>query len=164
MGIDLTGPDEQDWLGGEEAPPIRYSELTTDDERDSAVIEQLRQPLVEVLSEWFSDRGYTTVSTSSTKTELAAWSALNWLEKTDENSSITDLLDSVERPDTDESGWLDRYLRNVAEAVIGEISDEALESIGSIMSDSSQGKRPRKSDTVSDQAAISKITQNSRLE
>jgi hypothetical protein len=164
MSIDLTEADEQDWLAGEESPPIRYSELTTDDERDSAVIEQLREPLTEVLSEWFSDRGYTTISTSSTKTEAAAQSALNWLEKADENSSITDILDSVEKTDTDESGWLDRYLRDVAEAVVEEISDEALETIGSMISDSKQRKRPRKSDTVSDQAAIGKITQNRRLE
>lgn len=168
MGIDLTGSDEQDWLGGEEAPPIRYSELATDEERDSAVVEQLREPVSEVLSEWFSDRGYTTVSSSVWKIDLATRTVLGWYEETDETPPISDLLDSVERPETSDSEWMERYLRDVAEAVVEETPDEMLEFIGSEMTvqnrDSDRRSRPRMTDAVSDQTAIGNHTQNRRLE
>jgi hypothetical protein len=144
MGIDLTGPDEQDWMDGEEAPPIRYSELTTDEERTKAVLLQLKEPLAEALSDLFFDQEYV-YHGSRTKfiLEHLAESLLLWLEDTDETPSAIDLLQSVEKPTTGDSGGVDEYLSAVAELVVNEVPDEKIESVRSSVektcTDSSEG-------------------------
>ncbi len=125
MSIDLTGPDEQDWADGEKAPPIRYSEMTTDDERTSDAVEQLKEPLVEVLTTHYR---YADVPPSEPYPDLVKMAAINTINHLDSelNSSVEELFESVALPSRDQSGWMDEYLHRVAQKVVENASDSLL--------------------------------------
>lgn len=111
MSIDLTGAGEQDWMDGEAGPQIRYSELTTADERTSEAVEQLREPLIEVMITHSAECSAPSLNRETAG--LAANMFVNYLNS-QPDSSVREVFDSVPVPDTDESDWMDEYLHRVA--------------------------------------------------
>jgi hypothetical protein len=131
MSIDLTGPDEQDWLGGEEAPPIRYSDLTTDTERSASAIEQLVDPVAAVLKDRLPERGYAPPNPSDAKLAIAARTVMYQLNQSailDKSPSVADLLDRTDPVSEDGEFEMEQYLSRVAEAVVDEFPDSLLQS------------------------------------
>jgi hypothetical protein len=144
MSIDLTGPDEQDWADGEKAPPIRYSEMTTDDERTSDAVEQLKEPLMEVLTTHYRYFAEYPASVLDRQTaELAANMLITHLNS-QPDFSVQEVFDSVAAPDTDQSDWMDEYLHRVAQRVVKNTSDSSLAAICSIASDDGPEYREKK--------------------
>lgn len=143
MSIDLTGPDEQDWADGEKAPPIRYSEMTTDDERTSDAVEQLKEPLMEVLTTHYRSTESSASVLDQQTAELTANMLLIYLNF-QPDFSVQGVFDSVAAPDTDQSDWMDEYLHRVAQRVVKNTSDSSLTAICSIASDDGPEYREKK--------------------
>jgi hypothetical protein len=152
MSIDLTGADEQDWADGEKAPPIRYSELTTDDERTSDAVEQLKEPLMEVLTTHYR---YADFPPGEPSPELVRKAGVRFMNRLDSelDSPVEELFESVAAPDTDQSDWMYEYLHRVAQRAVEDTSDSFLGAIYPyiiVTEDGVEYKRKRKTPTSPD--------------
>lgn len=118
MSIDLTGADEQEWLEGNEALPVRYSELTTDEERSAAAENQLVKPMAEVLSDRLPQMGYEGTGLTPKRLGIIAKLALGYLNESDDVPSVASLLETTDSTDEEGNVEMDLYLRRVASTAV----------------------------------------------
>jgi hypothetical protein len=126
MGINLTGAKEQEWLRNDGSPSIRYSDLTTADERASEIFEQLVSHVADVLCELIVDDGGV-VCGDPTALEPTAELVLSQFSGADDPPRIDELFTSADTPD--DTRQTDQYLQRVAERVVKELPSIQLDRI-----------------------------------
>jgi hypothetical protein len=103
MAIDLTGPEEQDWLGGERGPPIEFSEMLSEEE----VLENIAMEFIRPLSEEIKPRLSPEKRSEFAKLEQSDYELISMaLLYLVDDSQFEELLNEVERDlkDTGDSG------------------------------------------------------------